>query len=333
MNDLKRLLSFLSIALSLLLLSSCGARVPAVTTETAFVLNTVASVTLYGDYSSSSAISDAFALCTSLENTLSRTVPGSDIARLNAGEHCPVSSHTSRLLSLGLEVCALSGGALDLTMGRVTELWDFSAEVPSVPDPFAIDAALKTVDYRSVTVSGNEVSFSLPGTKLELGAVAKGYIADRMKEQLLSAGASSGFLDLGGNILCLGPKPDGSPITVGIRRPFGDDCIAVVETTETLCSVVTSGVYERCFTADGTFYHHILDPKTGYPTDNGLYSVTIISESSALGDALSTACFVMGLEQGMELIDRLDNVYAIFIDENNQLHYSEGLTDALNITT
>ena len=188
------------------------------------------------------------------------------------------------------------------------------------------------MDYTKVTLNGNHIRFDSPDMGLDLGAVAKGYIADRIKDFLVEKGIKSGIINLGGNVLCIGGRTDGTPFKIGIQKPFADR-------SETLCtvdisdkSVVSSGIYERCFELDGQFYHHILDPSTGYPYDNGLVSVTIISDKSVDGDGLSTTCFALGLEKGLELINSLENVEAIFITENYQIHYSDDFQDTVAVS-
>ena len=137
-------------------------------------------------------------------------------------------------------------------------------------------------------------------------------------------GVESAVINLGGNVLCVGSRPDGTPFRVGLQRPFADrnETIATIEVSD--LSVVSSGIYERYFEQDGQLYHHILDPATGYPCENNLVAVTILSEESTDGDGLSTTCFALGLEKGMELIESLENVEAMFITEDNELHYSSG---------
>ena len=185
------------------------------------------------------------------------------------------------------------------------------------------------MDYRNLSLSGNTLTFLSPDTSIDLGAIAKGYIADRMKEQLLEAGAKSAIINLGGNVLCVGSLPDGAPFRIGLQMPFAD----YEETFETLgisdLSVVTSGVYERSFTVDGTLYHHILNPKTGYPYDNGLIAVTILSGESVDGDGLSTTCFSLGLEEGLKLAESLEGVEACFIDSDYRVHYTSGMKSYL----
>jgi thiamine biosynthesis lipoprotein len=145
-----------------------------------------------------------------------------------------------------------------------------------------------------------------------------------MKDYLTSAGVNSAIINLGGNVLLIGSKPDGSDFTVGIEKPFEGTASYAATVSLSDRSVVTSGVYERYFTVDDRIYHHILDPATGFPSDTGLYSVTILSDRSVDGDALSTSCFVLGRKKGMELIESLDNTEAVFITDKNEMIYSSG---------
>ena len=156
---------------------------------------------------------------------------------------------------------------------------------------------------------------------IDLGALVKGYAADALAAYLKENGVTSGLVNLGGNVLAIGAKPDGSPWKVGIRKPFDDGIIDMVEVQDQ--SVVTSGVYERCFEKDGVLYHHILDPETGYPVMNSLWGVTIISDSSLTGDALSTVCMLIGKEAAADLIERTDGVRAVFVDDHYEVTQCE----------
>lgn len=290
-----------------------------------YSLNTYVSVTLYGCGSQRIA-DEAVRLCGYYEEIFSRTSPTSRLYALNERGSLDVEDVEDGLLAdvveKSLEYGDMTGGALDITVEPLTSLWDFGAEDNSVPGQDKIEDALECVDYRRVEADGEKIE--LNGARLDLGAVAKGYIADRIKEYLVGEGVDSALIYLGGNILCIGCKPDDKDFVVGIQRPFGgtDDVICAVRASG--LSVVTSGVYERFFYEDNVLYHHILNPDTGFPCDNGLLSVTIIAEDSMLCDALSTACFVMGLDKAMELVDRLFGVYAVFVDENYNVVYSDG---------
>lgn len=180
-------------------------------------------------------------------------------------------------------------------------------------------------------LDGNLLTFAKEGMGLDLGAIAKGYIADRIKDYLLEQGVKSATINLGGNVLCVGEKPEGTPFKIGIQKPFSDrsETIAVMNISDK--SVVSSGIYERYFEKDGKIYHHILNPATGYPYDNHLVSVTIISDKSVDGDGLSTSCFALGLDKGMELINSLPDVQAVFITDDYELHYSDGFEEEISM--
>lgn len=292
-----------------------------------FLLNTFVTITLYNE-KEEALLEGAVSLCRDYEKKLSRTIEGSEIYALNHREagvtEMEVSDSTAELIDEGLAFSRISEGAFDITIEPLSSLWNFTGEEKRIPDEDAIKEAAQRVDYRQVTVDGNTVRFADEGTTIELGAIAKGYIADRVKGYLKSEGVESGLIDLGGNILCIGNRPDGTPFKIGLQKPYYDrkETIAVLNISDQ--SVVTSGVYERCFEQDGINYHHLLNPKTGYPYNHGLLSVTIVSDRSVDGDGLSTTCFSLGLEKGMELVNSLENVYAYFITEDYEVHYSQG---------
>lgn len=304
---------------------------------TAFKLNTVITVNIY-DSKDKQLLDDVMALCDKYEQLFSRTLSSSEIFQLNhqtlkqEDGAFILSPETAQLVSKGLYYGKLSGGAFDITIAPVSSLWDFTSEEKNVPSDEDIKAALSLVNYENVKIDGNKLTFAQEGMGLDLGAIAKGYIADKMKEFLLSKGVKSATINLGGNVLCVGKKPDNTPFRIGIQKPFADrsETIAVIDIEDK--SVVSSGVYERYFEKDGVFYHHILNPDTGYPYDNHLVSVTIISDESVDGDGLSTTCFALGLEKGMELINSLPDVHAVFITDDYELHYSEDFQEDLKIT-
>lgn len=304
--------------------------------STAFKLNTVVTVTIY-DSRDESLLDEALALCDKYEALFSRTKPSSELYRLNhgtlpkEGNASVLSSDTADLISKGLEYGNLSNGAFDIAIEPVSSLWDFTSEEKIIPDQAALDAALPLISYKDVLLEGNLLTFRQEGMGLDLGAIAKGYIADKMKEFLMEKGVKSATINLGGNVLCIGNRPDGNPFRIGIQKPFANrsETIAIMDITGK--SVVSSGIYERYFEKDGCLYHHILNPATGYPYDNHLTSVTIISDKSVDGDGLSTSCFALGLEKGMELIDSLPDVQAVFITDDYQLHYSEGFEKEISM--
>lgn len=173
-----------------------------------------------------------------------------------------------------------------------------------------------------VEVSPDTVTLQDPAAAIDLGAVAKGYIADRLKEYLEGEGVHHALINLGGNVLAVGDKPDGSPFHIGIQKPFDKSGIPLTSVRIDDKSIVTSGTYQRYFEKDGALYHHILDAASGYPCNNGLASVSIITDSSLTADALSTTCFLLGPEKGMNLVNQLENVEAVFVDTDNRITYS-----------
>lgn len=238
-------------------LSGCQKAALEPLTKTGFYFNTVISITIY-DSSKEDLLDDCFALAAQYENYFSTTVPDSDIAKINAAAGAPVEVHeeTIELLQAGLSYGDISDGAFDITIGRLSDLWDFSTKAlidepelsPAyLPSPEEVSQALATVNYQNVLIDDTTVSLKDPTAAIDLGGIAKGYIADKMKEYLNEHGVNSGFINLGGNFLALGEKPDGNGYRVGIQYPFEEtgDSIAVVTVTDQ--TVVTSGIYERYF--------------------------------------------------------------------------------------
>lgn len=278
-------------------------------------LNTAVTITVY--HTQDTAILDeCFRQIEQYENLFSRTREGSDVWRMNhaGGETVEVAEDTASLIRLAQEYAVASDGALDVTIAPASSLWDFTAEVPRVPDADALATAAALVNWKELFIDGTTVQLAHEDMAVDLGAVAKGYIADRLADFLREQGVRGALINLGGNVYALGSK-DGGDWKVGIRSPADETALAATVSVQDK-SVVTSGTYERCFEKDGVLYHHILDPATGEPVRNGLASVTIVSDSSADGDALSTACFVLGEEKGLELVRNTPGAQALFIRED-----------------
>lgn len=309
------------------LLSGCGQKE---ISATSFKLNTIVKVTIY-DSSDQTLLDECMALCDKYESIFSRTREDSELYKLNHRELTPVegddtyqiSEPLAELLSIGLHYSKESEGAFDIAIAPLSSLWDFTSENPVLPGAKEIKEAVAMCGYEDVALTGTKITLRSPETAFDLGAIAKGYIADRMKDYLESKGVKSAVINLGGNVLCVGEKPGKKPFHIGIQKPFADrnETIATMEIRDK--SVVSSGIYERYFESDGQIYHHILNPRTGYPYDNDLVAVTIISDNSVDGDALSTTCFALGLEKGMALAQSRDDVQAIFITRDYQVHYTK----------
>ena len=271
-------------------------------------------------------LKDALEECGRYEQLLSRTVEGSDVWRINHAESgtVEVSDDTIAILQCAGRISELSGGSFDASIAPVSTLWDFTSGSAVLPDAEAIEKAADLVDYTKIMIEGNRVTLPA-GMMIDLGGIAKGYIADQIRNYLEKRGVKSAILSFGGNVVAIGTKPDGSQWTIGIQDIDKGTGTSMLKTWSSGGSVVTSGIYERGFDLDGVRYHHLLSPDTGWPVQNELASVTIISESSMEGDALSTAAFVLGPEKGMELIEGMEGIEAVFIARDRTVTGTSGV--------
>lgn len=320
--------------------------------RTGFAFDTVVTITIY-DSRKTDVLDECLALCDKYESLFSATLEGSEVWNINHanGNAVAVSYDTAALTQSALYYCEHSHGVLDLTLRPVSEEWDISGQMEKasdvkdykyyIPSEQTLSELLKHVDYKNVILMDadrNEIGLhdrlsegsdyfvmiNDSQSAIDLGFIAKGYIADQLKKYLLSESIESGIISLGGNILLIGSKPDGSPFQVGIQKPFGapNEVISTVQKSD--ASIVSSGCYERCFITDSSkknsaVYHHILDTTTGCPVQNDLLGVTILSDSSIEGDALSTYCYLLGLEKGLEYIRSLDDVDAVFVTKDYEV--------------
>lgn len=319
---MKKIMILLSAVLLSAVFTSCGRSGREYTAE-GFALDTYIQIKLYKGGTQETA-DRCISMCSEYEKIFSRTDSESELYSLNktgvTGINSEEKEELAAIIREALGYSAMTDGVFDITIEPVSSLWDF--KLHTVPEEERIYEALERVGYDRISLTDEEIR--LNDTGIDLGGAAKGYIADRIKEYLVSEGVTSALINLGGNILCIGSRPDGSDFSIGIREPFGNanDIIAGINISD--MSVVTSGVYERYFEKNGILYHHVLNPETGFPSQSGLYSVTIISERSLTGDCLSTACLIMGLDGAEKLIDSLDGIYAVFVDEDNNVYYSAG---------
>lgn len=290
-----------------------------------FAMDTFMSITAYGE-DEQAAQDTAVQLeqrINALEPALSRTREDSDLYRLNHadGAACEVSEDTYAAIEAAVQFAEWTGGAFDPTMAPLTDLWGINTDHAHVPAQTEIDAALTHVGYQNIELLGNNQVRLLNGAQLDLGGIGKGFATDEAAAML--DGTQGVLATLGGNIGAYGENPnrDSGNWVIGIADP--DDNAAFIATVE-VCglSVVTSGDYERYFEQDGKRYHHIFDPATGYPADSGLRSVTVIDESSTRADALTTALFVMGLEEGMAFCGQND-IAAVFVTADKQVHVTD----------
>ena len=334
MNFKTACLASMAAVSSAVILSGCSANSVLETPikSEGFKLDTIVSVSSY-DNVDSQVIDNALNICDTYEEMFSMYNEDSLLWKINHNITNEMPAEMGQMIDEALKYSSMSDGAFQISIGSVSELWDFTNKTDGsdIPSKEAIENALQYVDDSKVSVHPKDESnpegtwvISKPSeTKLDLGAVSKGYIADKIKVYLLENDVNHAIINLGGNVLCVGGKGDQS-FSIGVQKPFGtsSDTSAVVSITD--MSVVSSGTYQRGFTgSDGKYYFHILDARTGYPVENNLLQTTIISGSSFEGDCVSTLTFTLGMDKGMELINKTENVEAIFITDDYGLHYSD----------
>ncbi|MFC1682860.1 FAD:protein FMN transferase [Candidatus Zixiibacteriota bacterium] len=288
--------------------------------QSRIMMDTVVTLRIYqGDAEQiDQAVETAFAEIKRLESLLSRWLPDSEISRINAQaghSRVSVSPETWQAIRSTQRISRLTEGGFDLTIGAVTQLWDFQSEETRVPEAAALERQLQLMGAHQVRLdsSGMRVGLRDRGAAIDLGGAAKGYAVDRAIEVLREWGVKRAVVDAGGDIGLLGKKPRGETWKIGIRHP--KDPKATLEVIEVDSgAVATSGNYERFFLQDGVRYHHILDPLTGMPA-NQVVSVTILADMAIEADILSTAVFVLGPQRGMTLIEQLSGVEGIIYIE------------------
>lgn len=296
----RTLLSLLTVLCMVCAATACAPRRTAYQSQTYLMMDTVIEIKLDCDADTARA---AFAQCrdilTQTEQLLSRTVEQSAVSRFNrTGEVSWDETHAAWLLRM-LDICAQTDGAFDPTVAPLTALWETCGEAQRLPQADELAACLASVGYEKLSLSADgTLTRTHPQTMLDLGAIGKGYAIDRLLAYLNSTDIAGGLISFGGNVAVFGQKQSGEPYRIGVRDPSRtSEVLGYVQLDAGVISV--SGDYERYVTIGGERYHHILDPATGYPTDNGLHSVAVICEDASLADALSTALFVMGAERAM----------------------------------
>ncbi|KRQ86729.1 Thiamine biosynthesis lipoprotein ApbE precursor [Caloramator mitchellensis] len=298
--------------------------------KTDFYMGTVVTIKIYNK-ASDEIFNKAFDRIKDLENKFSINIEGTETLSIskNIGSFVKVSDDTFNVIQKGLYYSDLSGGRFDITIGPLVKIWGIGTDNAKIPNKDEIEWAKNLVNYKNVQTDESSKSVKLTGDEMliDLGGIAKGYAADVLAETLKENGIKSAIINLGGNVYALGKKPDGSKYKIGIQTPFKarGEILGNIEVSD--MSVVTSGIYERYFEDNGKTYHHILNPFTGYPVDNDLLSVSIISKKSVDGDALSTTVFSLGLKDGMEFVKKLDGIEAIFVTKDKKIYMTDGIKD------
>ncbi len=293
-----------------------------------FVMDTSVRLVIYDRGCRPEVLEGAFAVLQQVDDLMNVHREDSELSRLNREKELSVSPRLYQVIERGLYYSLLTDGCFDITVRPLTEIWDFKKA--QIPTQEQIAAALEKVDYRNVSL-GAEYRVELHnGATLDLGGIAKGYGADCVAAYLKEKGVQNALLDIGGNVKAIGGDKDG--FRIGLQDPAGQQGTYFATLDIRTESVVSSGVYERNFTQDGDFYHHIIDPATGRPLDNGVVASSVITECAMDADALSTAVMVLGPEAGIRLAEELPGVECVLVDEDHRLFLTEGLKQRLQVT-
>ncbi|RKD21568.1 thiamine biosynthesis lipoprotein [Caminicella sporogenes DSM 14501] len=337
----KNFMILLSIFLTLIIFSSCtinkiNSNIQ-LTSRTGFFLGTVVTIKLYDNKNTENILDLAFDKIKEIEKKMTINAENSEVIKINsfAGKNfVKVSNDTFYVIKKGKSYSQLSKGRFDISIGPIVKLWNIGTENARVPSQSEINSKLDLVNYNDIILDESKKSIMLKkeGMILDLGGIAKGYAADTIVEILKKHNIKSAIIDLGGNIFAYGNKPDGSKWNIAIQNPFSSrgNYIGIVSVKNK--AVVTSGIYERFLEKNGKRYHHILDPKTGYPVENNLASVSIIADKSIDADSLSTSAFALGLEKGLDFIEHIKNTEAIFVTKNSKIYITSGLKNNFKLS-
>lgn len=322
--------------LSVILLSSCADGAKQAVSATDFALGTTCSVKLFGE-EHEELLQPALDQAKRVEELMSVNLEESEISRINAAagsQAVQVSDETFALLLRAAEYSALGNGVFDLTVGPLVQLWDIGSGDERVPQPERIEEALEKIDYTALELKPAEQQayLSEEGMRIDLGAIAKGFAADEIVKYLQERNVQRGIVNLGGNVYAFGEKEGDQPWKIGIQSPEDDrgTYLGILEIRDR--AVVTSGKYERFFIQDGKRYHHILSTENGYPIENGVASVSVVSQDATAADALSTLLFGLGLEAGLSMSEKLEGIEAIFVTERNTVYTTTGLRDSFTLS-
>lgn len=316
-----------------LMLAGCSAQTSAEgpsQTREVYAMDTVMTLEAYGQ-NADAALDEAVAEIERLDALWSIASSDGEIAQLNAEKQITASADTLALLTRAKEISAATDGLFSTTIAPLMEAWGFTSGDYRVPDEAELSALLAHVDDEEIAISGSTVTIPADA-KVDLGGIAKGFTSARVMEIFRENGVENGILSLGGNVQALGTKPDGSLWRVGLQDPADERALfATLELADK--AVITSGAYERNFEQDGITYHHIIDPRTGYPAESGLSSVTIVSDDGTLADGLSTALFIMGKEAAVEFWrSRRDDFDMVLLADDGAVTVSAGIADALTLS-
>lgn len=334
----KRFMIFSVLFLTILLLTSCTTQKineEKPYTRSEFAMDTLCNITIFEN--NETALNHAFEIIADIEDRMSHTVSDNEISQINsaAGKSpIKVSKDTFYVIKTALDYSKLTEGKFDISIAPIVDLWNINSENPKIPSKNELNHFLPLVNWNEIILdeTNQTVFLAKYGMKIDLGGIAKGYAADAIADYFETQNISRAIINLGGNVFAFGEKIDGTPWNIGIQDPTTqeENAIASVQTSKNT-AIVTSGIYQRYFEQDGKIYHHILNPFDGYPIDNNLLSVTVLTDKSIKADALSTSMFALGIENGLRFINATNGVEAVFIDTDNNIYLSDGIMSSFHL--
>ncbi|WMJ79938.1 FAD:protein FMN transferase [Clostridium sp. MB40-C1] len=333
----KKVLIYIISMISLIFfLSGCTKNKPEPISKEGLFLGTYCKITVF-DNVSTDVLDKAFNRVNEIENKMTINKPTSEIISVNSKsglDYVKVSPDTFYVVKTAKHYSELAQGKFDVTIGPIVKLWNIGTDKARVPSPKEIQDKLPLVSYKNMVLNEkeNKIMLKQKGMLIDLGAIAKGYAGDEVKKVLEANGVKHALINLGGNIVAVGSKVDNKNWKLGVQDPFNPrgEYLGTIEVSNK--SIVTSGVYERYLEKNGKKYHHILSPENGYPIENSIVSVTIVTDQSIDADALSTTVFALGLNDGLKLIDSMKNAEAILVTKDKNIYTTSGIKDNLKIT-
>jgi len=332
MNKWKKKIKIVALLVVLMfLLAACTKNEEPMTKEEIIFGSIPVKITIF-DSSKEKELEEAFELIKEIDNKMSKNKETSEVSAINskAGkDYVSVSKETFEVIKKSEAFYKTSKGYFDITIGPLVELWDIGPTTGHIPKETEIQKVLELINYNNIMFneSNYEIKLSKENMIIDLGGIAKGYAADVVVDYFKTSGINKAIINLGGNVSVMGQKNEDDLWSVGIQNPLEPTGSSLGILKASNLSVVTSGTYQRYFEEDGVRYHHILDPKDGYPIRNNLQSVTIVTEISLRADALSTTLFALGLEEGLELANNDESIEAIFVTKENKIYLTDGIKD------
>jgi len=330
-KKIKIMTFFLLMSLVIFLLTACNKNGEPLTKEEIIFGTIPVKITIF-DSSKEKTLDEAVQMIKAIDNKMSKNKSESEVSKINtqSGEsYVSVSEETYNIIKRSKEFYEISEGYFDITIGSLVELWDIGPTTGKIPTEQEINNSIGLINYKDILFneSNHAIKLAKKDMVIDLGGIAKGYAADTVVEHFKAAGIKRAIINLGGNVSVMGQKDEEKLWAVGIQNPLEPtgSSLGILQASD--ISVVTSGTYQRYFEEEGIRYHHILNPKDGYPIRNNLQSVTIITKNSLAADALSTSLFALGLDKGLKLANNETSMEAIFVTKENKIYLTEGIKD------